>query len=266
MSETHEPETVAPPKDEAREITAPESAAPAKTPTAKKADAKKADAKKAGGEIVPLYGWTFYLNRWLYKRFFELGRWKVYGRENVPKTGAVILAPNHASLFDPPLVGCASPRRVITMGKAELFDQKWLGFKILGYVIQRMATFPVRRGAPDRRALRRAAQVLKDGEALVIFPEGTRTRSGELGGGEIGLAMIAHNAKAPIVPMYLGGTGAALSPRHRGPKLIRVEVRFGAPLHFEEEYARRADRATLEAITQKVMQEIARLRAQADIR
>ena len=221
---------------------------------------------KKSDEIVPLYGPVYSGMTWAWTQVFRAGGWRVFGRENVPKTGGVILAPNHASLFDPPIIGCASPRRVTTMGKAELFDQKWLGLKILGWIITRMATFPVKRGAPDRRAIRRALQVLKDGEILVIFPEGTRTRTGELGEGEIGLAMIAHSSKAPIVPVYLGGTGAALSPRHRGFKLVKTEVRFGEPLHFEEEYARKADRETLEHIVARVMKEIEALREQSDLK
>ena len=233
-------------------------------PAAAKAEEKP--AKKASDEIVPMYGPVYSFMTWLYRQYFRIGRWKIHGRENVPKSGPVILAPNHASLLDPPIVGCASPRRVTTMGKAELFEQRWLGVKILGWIIQRMATFPVKRGAPDRRALRRAAQVLKDGEVLVIFPEGTRSRTGELGEGEIGIAMIAHNAKAPIVPTYLGGTWQALSPRHRGFRFIKTEVRFGKPLYFEEEYARKGDRATLEAIAARVMQEIAVLQREATIK
>jgi 1-acyl-sn-glycerol-3-phosphate acyltransferase len=217
-------------------------------------------------EIVPMYGPVYSLMTWAWRQVFRIGGWKIYGRENVPKTGGVILAPNHASLLDPPIVGCASPRRVTTMGKAELFDQRWLGFKILGWIIQRMATFPVKRGASDRRALRRAAQVLKDGEALVIFPEGTRTRTGELGAGEIGVAMIAHQNKVQIVPVYLGGTGAALSPRYRPFRFVKTEVRFGKPLFFEEEYARKADRETLQHIADRVMQEIAALREQSNFK
>jgi 1-acyl-sn-glycerol-3-phosphate acyltransferase len=236
----------------------------AKKPTDATGDSKT--KKAADTEIVPMYGPVYYFMRWSFAQVFRIGGWKIIGQDNVPKTGAVILAPNHASLFDPPIVGCSSPRRVTTMGKAELFDQKWLGLKILGWIITRMATFPVKRGAPDRRAIRRAEQILKDGEVLVIFPEGTRTRTGELGDGEIGIAMIAHKNKAPIVPMYLGGTGKALSPRHRGFRFIKTEVRFGKPLYFEEEYARKGDRETLEAITARVMQEIAKLRGEATIK
>ena len=129
-----------------------------------------------------------------------------------------------------------------------------------------MATFPVKRGAPDRRAMRRAAQVLKDGEALVIFPEGTRTRSGELGEGEIGLAMIAHNAKAPIVPMYLKGTDASLSPiaKKKGVRLFKAEVWFGEPLYFEDEYSQKASREVLQSITNRVMEEIQALKNAAN--
>lgn len=235
------------------ENSAPSAASPA-TP--------KAMTSSGAPEILPVHDWIYHTMTWLFRQFFRLGGWKVHGRANVPMSGPVILAPNHVSMFDPPLVGCASPRRVTTMGKAELFETKWFRLKIFPYIIQHMATFPVKRGAPDRRALRRAARVLKDNEALVVFPEGTRTRSGELGAGEIGLAMIAHAAKAPVVPVYLKGTEAALSPLSKkgGVRIFKAEVWFGEPLRFEEEYARRSDRAALQAITDRVMQEIAALR------
>jgi len=221
--------------------------------------------KTTDPEIVPIHDGIYTTMTWLFTQWFRLGGWKVLHRERVPKTGAVILAPNHASLFDPPLVGCASPRRVTTMGKAELFNKKWFGLKIFPYIIQHMATFPVKRGAPDRRALRRAQRVLESGEALVIFPEGTRTRTGELSEGEIGLAMIAHSAKAPIVPMYLEGTQNALSPIRGGVRLFKTRVIFGEPLYFPEEYARKADRATLQAIVDRTMQEIEKLGEEAKL-
>lgn len=210
-------------------------------------------------EILPLHGPIYSVMTWLFRVWFRVGGWRVEGRDNVPRSGPVILAPNHVSLFDPPLVGCASPRRVTTMGKAELFDVRWFGVKIFPWWIQRMATFPVKRGSSDRRALRRAIKTLENGEALVIFPEGTRTRTGELGEGEIGLAMIAHAAKAPIVPMFLHGTHNSLSPLRGGLRLFRAHVTFGEPLYFAEEYARKADRETLQHISTRVMEEIARL-------
>src|SRR5687768_200662 len=86
----------------------------AKTTAAAPATEKTKPAKTGSDEIIPVYGWTFYLMRWLYRQYFRLGGWTVYGRENVPKNGAIVIAPNHASLLDPPLVGCATPRRVMT--------------------------------------------------------------------------------------------------------------------------------------------------------
>jgi len=216
--------------------------------------------QKSGDEIVPIHNWIYHVMFNAYGMFYQLGGLKIHGRENVPLEGPLIVAPNHASLFDPPLVGYAMPRMVTTMGKAELFEKKTCGLKILGYVIQRMGTFPVRRGTPDRRALRRAIHVLKEGGALVIFPEGTRTRTGELGPAEPGLGLIAHATRAPVLPVYLKGTEAGFSYLHPKPSLIHPEVYFGKPLTFEPEYERRADRATLEAIGARVMQEIARLR------
>jgi 1-acyl-sn-glycerol-3-phosphate acyltransferase len=108
-----------------------------------------------------------------------------------------------------------------------------------------------------------AMRVLQNGEALVIFPEGTRTRSGELGPAEPGVALIAHSTKAPVVPMYLQGTQAALSPLQPRFRLIHPAVYFGKPLHFEEEYGHKADRETLEAIGARIMNEIARLEIEA---
>jgi 1-acyl-sn-glycerol-3-phosphate acyltransferase len=209
--------------------------------------------------VEPRHGFVYRLMYGSYGILFRLGGLQVHGLENVPMEGAVIIAPNHASLFDPPLVGCTVPRKVTTMGKAELFEKKTFGLKILGWIIRRMGSFPVKRGAPDRRALRMALRVLHNGEALVIFPEGTRTRSGELGPAEHGVALIAHSTKAPVVPMYLKGTQAALSPLQPRFALIHPAVYFGKPLHFAEEYARKADRDTLEAIGARIMGEISKL-------
>jgi 1-acyl-sn-glycerol-3-phosphate acyltransferase len=230
-----------------------------------KSAAKRSEkaAKATDPEIVPIHDWIYHLMRFLFSILFRIGGWKIYGRKNVPPSGPVIIAPNHISYLDPPLVGCSVPRRVTTMGKSELFEMKIFGFKLLGFIIQHMATFPVRRGTADRRALRRAQQVLKAGEALVIFPEGMRSLDGNLGLGEIGMAMIAHATKAPIVPVFLKGVERSLSPLHEGFRLVKTEVWFGEPLRFEEEYSRRGDKATLQAINDRVLQEIARLRDQA---
>lgn len=222
--------------------------------------APKAEAAPEDREIVPIHDWIYASTLWSYKQFFRLFGWRVRGLENVPPTGAVIIAPNHVSMFDPPLVGCATPRAVTTMGKAELFEKRTFGIKLLGFIIQHMGTFPVRRGVADRRAIKRAKLVLQSGGALVIFPEGTRTKTGELGAPELGLAMLAHANKAPIVPTYIAGTEGGLSNLQPKFRPVRVAITYGKPLYFEEEYARRGNRETLQTIADRVMQEIAALR------
>ena len=205
-------------------------------------------------EIVPRHTWVFPFMSFVYKTYLRLGGgWRVVGIENVPRTGAVILAPNHVSLLDPPLVGVTAGRRPFIMAKAELFHG------IMGWGVQRMGSFPVKRGGADRTALKRARQLLAKGEALLVFPEGTRSPDGRLGPPEPGVAMLAHGAKAPIVPVYIAGTDVAFSKAHRGWHLASPEIRYGKILRFEEEYARKADRETLEAITRQIMEAIAEL-------
>lgn len=230
---------------------------------APKAPVKKGRRQPDPGEIVPIHDWIYHAMFGLYSIYFRIGKWKIHGVENVPLAGPVIIAPNHVSLLDPPLVGAATPRLMTTMGKIELFEKKTCGLKILGFIIQHMGTFPVRRGAPDRRAIRRGVQVLEDGGALVIFPEGTRTRTGQLGSAELGMALIAHMTKTPIVPLYLKGTEGCFSPMHRGFRLVKAEVWYGQPLRFEAEFRQRGDRATLQAMTDQVMASLARMRDEA---
>jgi 1-acyl-sn-glycerol-3-phosphate acyltransferase len=99
---------------------------------------------------------------------------------------------------------------------------------------------------------------------LLIFPEGTRSSYGELGEAEPGVALLAHGAKAPVIPIYIWGTEGAFSRRAKGFHFVKCEIHFGEPLRFEEEYARKADRETLDAIGTRIMGEIADLKRQVD--
>ncbi|MDF2440464.1 MAG: 1-acyl-sn-glycerol-3-phosphate acyltransferase [Abditibacteriota bacterium] len=237
--------------------------APVQSTLDETAATEKKSEKVADDEIVPIHDWIYHTMFGAYSIYFRIGGWRIHGRENIPMDGPVIIAPNHKSLLDPPLVGSSLPRIATTMGKIELFEKKHFGLKILGKVIQHMGTFPVRRGTADRRAIRRALQVLKDDGALVIFPEGTRTRTGELGPSELGIALIAHNAKAPVVPSYIKGTEGCFSYLQPKARLIKAEIFYGKPIFFKEEYARKGDRATLQKIADRIMEAIAELRAQA---
>lgn len=215
--------------------------------------AQPAQAKSKERQF-PRHTWVFPFMSAVFRTYLRLGGWEVVGRENIPSIGPVILAPNHQSLLDPPLVGVSCGRWPFIMAKAELFHG------IVGWGIEQMGTFPVKRGSADRWAFKTAKKILGDGKPLLIFPEGTRTRSGELGPAEAGLSMLAHSNKAPVVPVYISGTDAAFSPRRRGFRLVKARIEFGKPLYFEAEYARKGDKETLEAMGSRIMSEIAAMR------
>ncbi len=186
---------------------------------------------------------------------FRAGGGRVFGRENIPLKGRFIFAPNHVSHLDPPLVSSFSPRRPHVMAKKELFKKAFFAKYFQG-----LGAFPVDRGKADRKAIRHAIKMLESEAPLLIFPEGTRSKTGELGEAEIGLGMIAHATKAPIIPVYLKGTDQAFSAMNPKFGIVKIELHYGAPLNLEEEYAGRGDRTTIEAIGRKTMQAIAALR------
>jgi len=167
----------------------------------------------------------------------------VVGAENVPETGAVILASNHASNFDPPLVGTAVRQRLIHfMAKEELFHNP-----IMNWFLHYMNTFPVHRGHVDRKALVEALRVLKSGEILGIFPEGTRITTG-LGAFHEGMAAIAVKSGVPVIPVAV--VGSRDLPKHSGPLLVV----FGKPIQPMRD---RRDKSYVAEFNDEVRQAIA---------
>jgi len=154
-----------------------------------------------------------WLDRWSRR---GLGR---EGAERVPRAGGVLIVCNHLSLWDPPFVGSAAkPRRVYFMAKSELFR-----FKPFGWLIERVGAFPVARGGVDRDAIRMAREILKRGDAMVMFPEGTRSLSGRLRPFFPGAGLMALEAVAIVIPAAVWGS------QHRfGP----VRGVFGDPVDF----------------------------------
>jgi 1-acyl-sn-glycerol-3-phosphate acyltransferase len=149
---------------------------------------------------------------------------RVYGSERVPRRGGLVLALNHFSWLDPPAFGAACPRNVFYMAKAEIHTVRGLG-----PLIRSFGAFAVRRGESDREAVRLAREVVRNGNAVGFFVEGTRQRSGVPGTAKPGAAMIALSERAPIVPAAIHG-----SQSWKLGNFHPVSVAWGSPLRFDD--------------------------------
>jgi len=177
-------------------------------------------------------------------------RTRVIGAENIPKSGAFILAANHVSNWDPPFLGTFIDREVCYMGKEELFKNP-----VMAWICRSLHVFPVKRGAADKTAIKTAVKILKDGKCFGIFPEGTRSKTGKLGKAESGVSLIAAMTKAPIIPAAIVDTEKIFSSEVKFPRLAVV---YGTPMKFT---GSTKDRDALDAFAQSIMNEIAKLKA-----
>ena len=177
-----------------------------------------------------------------------LGRYRLHveGREHIPSEGAVIIAPNHKSYFDPPLVGVAIKKRVVHyMAKEELFRNPFFR-----WILRQFGTFPVKRGSVDRTAVRQAVKELKNGNALGIFPEGTRIKRSGLGRFHSGMASLALMTGTPVIPVAI--VGSADMPHKKGP----LAVLIGMPIKVQKQ---KAGSEEVEALNEAVKKEIQKL-------
>jgi 1-acyl-sn-glycerol-3-phosphate acyltransferase len=174
-------------------------------------------------------GWTYPLVRAIVTPIcLLLYRTRAIGVKNVPKTGPVLLAPNHFSQMDHFFVGVYLRRRVRFMAKSQLF-----GPPVLTYIYSHGGVFPVRRGHKDEEAFKTVFTLLDQGEMVLIYAEGGRSRTGELGDVKPGIGRIALESGVPVVPVALHGSESVRRwKRFRFPK---VTVQFGEPVSFPVE-------------------------------
>lgn len=167
---------------------------------------------------------------------------KIDGLEKMPKSGPVIVVSNHASYFDPPLLGSSMNRPVAFMAKEELFKVPLLsqGIKLYG-------AYPVKRNSGDLAAIRNAITALEQGWAAGIFLEGTRTPDGRIHQPKLGAAMIAAKTQAPLLPVSLWGTEKILSKKSAFPRPVSVTIRVGELISPPSS----TKRAELETVTEK---------------
>jgi 1-acyl-sn-glycerol-3-phosphate acyltransferase len=176
---------------------------------------------------------------------------------HLPAQGPAILAVNHVSALDPVLVGVAVDRPLWFMAKEELFRHR-----LLGPLIRRLHAFPVRRDRADIATVRRTLELLRRGEAVMMFPEGTRHDGVTLGAVRPGVAILAARANVPVVPAYHDGAGRILPRGARWPRRHPVRVFFGPPMRPSP--AVTADPAAAEAFGQQLREQWALLRFRAE--
>lgn len=174
---------------------------------------------------------------------YPLYRIKVIGKENFPKEGGVLLCTNHIDNLDPPVVGITCPRTVHFMAKEELFSKP-----ILKTLLPQVQSYPVKRGMSDRNAFRQTIKLLKDGKVVGLFPEGTRSKTGEIGKGLAGAGFFAlKGGDAKVIPCAIVGPYKAFS---------QLKVVYGEPMDMTPYRERKA---SAEEVTDAIMAEISKL-------
>jgi 1-acyl-sn-glycerol-3-phosphate acyltransferase len=181
-------------------------------------------------------GWTYTFVRIILSLpTLLIYRLRAIGVENVPKSGALILAPNHFSQMDHFFVGLYLRRKVRFMAKSQMF-----GPPVLTYVYKHGGVFPVRRGHHDEEAMKTAAMILEQGEMLLVYAEGGRSRSGKLKEVKPGIGRIALESGAPVVPVVIHGSEKVR--RWKRLSFPKVTVQFGEPRSFPVEQASSSER------------------------
>jgi 1-acyl-sn-glycerol-3-phosphate acyltransferase len=192
-------------------------------------------------------------------------RWRVYNPERVPQTGSVILASNHASILDPPLVGSGLKRSINYLARKSLFR-----FPGIGALLRSWNAVPVDRDGGGAAGLKAILERLLAGGGIILFPEGTRTRDGNLQPARSGIGLIVAKSDAPVVPVRTFGTFDAYGREDKLPRPYRVAVKYGQPMYFEKlraeakECSKERLKGIYQQIADEIMAAIAKLEPRAD--
>ncbi|HEV2392135.1 MAG TPA: lysophospholipid acyltransferase family protein [Verrucomicrobiae bacterium] len=198
----------------------------------------------------PVYfaGWIAF--RAIFRIYF---RYRVYNPERVPLRGPVILASNHASFIDPPLVGSGVKRAIHYLARESLFR-----FPVMGWVLKQWQVVPVDREGGGAKGLKAILDRLLAGGAIILFPEGTRTRDGRLQPARSGIGLTVIKSAAPVIPVRVFGTFEAYGRHMPLPRPRQVAVKYGRPMFFEQlrAEARFCSKQRLKELYQQVAEEI----------
>lgn len=213
--------------------------------------------------MKPVYRLTWLACRLYYALWH---RWRVLNSERVPLTGPVILAANHGSYLDPPLIGSGMVRPINYLARDTLFR-----FPVFGSYLRALNVVPVDRDGAGAAGLKGILDRLHAGGAVILFPEGTRTSDGELKSARAGIGLTVIKSDAPVVPVRVFGTFEAWSRHKKLPRPRRVTVKYGEPMDFKalREEAKTCSKPRLKAIYQEIadllMAAIAKLEPVADV-
>ncbi|MBN1176807.1 MAG: 1-acyl-sn-glycerol-3-phosphate acyltransferase [Dehalococcoidales bacterium] len=174
--------------------------------------------------------WVYYFGRVLIRLLvFPVGNWRVKGRENVPERGPLLIVCNHLHIADPPIVAASIPLKVVFMAKDDLWESGWSRFWV-----ENFGAFPVRRGGIDREALYQAERWLKRGVSVMMFPEGSRSKTSSMQPALPGAALIASRLGVPILPVGISGTDRlrklGWAVLHRPTVTVMIGKPFNPPL------------------------------------
>ncbi len=192
-----------------------------------------------------IYNSGYTLSRLVATAFFS---YRAHDTHLIPEEGGVILAANHSSYLDPPLVGIASRRAVWFLARKTLLD-----WPVLGPVFPSLNVIPVDRDGNDRSALKTIIRLLRGGEGVVLFPEGTRSRDGNLQNGQPGIGMVVAKTGVPVVPARVFGAFEAFPKGEKIPRFHPIDVCFGPPLYFGKEISTDSSRESYQKISDRIM-------------
>ena len=189
----------------------------------------------------------------------------VEGAEHIPETGGAIFASNHLSFSDSIFLPLAVPRRMTFLAKSDYFTGEGIKGRLTAAFFKGVGQLPVDRsgGSASEAALRTGLKILRRGECLGIYPEGTRSPDGRLYRGKTGVARMALEAEVPVLPVAMIDTEKIQPPGRKRPTLgIRVGIKIGTPLDFSRYEGMEGDRFVLRSITDEIMYELMELSGQ----
>lgn len=197
--------------------------------------------------------WVYYGGRFLTRvLLFLFTHWRVRGKENIPGQGPLLIVVNHLNLADPPIIGVSINRKVMFLAKEELFRPG-----LSGYIVRNYGAFPVRRSGMNKEAMRKSEQLLAQGMALIMFPEGRRSQGAQLESALSGAALIAARNGVPILPIGIAGTEKlkGITWWLRRPE---ITVNIGSPFYLSPVNGK-LTRVKLIEFTHSIMEHIAEL-------